>query len=73
MTLDCRKKFLELEVPGLAEKRPSLIAGDIVNIRVHEDHTVYKGIIKVVTDLTILIEGVNLEYVFSGVLYCTCI
>ncbi|KAL3280168.1 hypothetical protein HHI36_017668 [Cryptolaemus montrouzieri] len=37
---------LRLEVPGLAEKRPSLIAGDRICIRVHEDHTVTKDILK---------------------------
>lgn len=59
VTMDYIAGYLELEVPGLAEKRPSLISGDIVNIRVHEDHTAYKGVIRRVNDKTIWIEGVN--------------
>ncbi|KAF5282831.1 hypothetical protein FQA39_LY17481 [Lamprigera yunnana] len=57
-----QKKFLELEVPGLAEKRPSLIRGDIINIRLHNDHTVYKGNIFRVNDLNIWISGVRNEF-----------
>lgn len=53
--------LLELEVPGLAEKRPSLIKGDVVKIRLHGEETGYKGIIKTVNNLTIWIQGVNRE------------
>lgn len=53
--------MLELEVPGLAEKRPSLVPGDIVNIRFHEDHTVYKGIVAKITDKSIWINKMHIE------------
>ncbi|KAK4883503.1 hypothetical protein RN001_006822 [Aquatica leii] len=53
--------ILELDVPGLAEKRPSLVNGDIVNIRLHNDHTAYKGVIRTVNNLNIWIAGVDSE------------
>lgn len=55
--------LLELEVPGLAEKRPSLIKGDVVKIRLHGEETGYKGMIKTVNNLTIWIQGVNTEII----------
>ncbi|KAK5650663.1 hypothetical protein RI129_001692 [Pyrocoelia pectoralis] len=55
--------LLELEVPGLAEKRPSLIKGDVVKMRLHGEETGYKGIIKTVNNLTIWIQGVNREII----------
>ncbi|KAJ8920487.1 hypothetical protein NQ315_005356 [Exocentrus adspersus] len=54
---------LELEVPGLAEKRPSLVVGDLVDIRVHADHVVYQGVINAINDKTIHIDYVSLELV----------
>lgn len=53
---------LELEVPGLAEKRPSLVKGDTIHIRIHADHTAYAGVISKINDATIEIEEVNMEY-----------
>ncbi|KRT80959.1 hypothetical protein AMK59_5131, partial [Oryctes borbonicus] len=52
-------KILELEVPGLAEKRPSLVPGDLVRIRFHEDHTVYRAIVKKIGDKTIDIHQMH--------------
>ncbi|KAI4457872.1 dna2/nam7 helicase family [Holotrichia oblita] len=49
----------ELEVPGLAEKRPSLLPGDFVRIRLHEDNTVYRAVVKKVNDTTIDISKVH--------------
>lgn len=50
---------MKLEVPGLAEKRPSVIKGDLIEIKVHGDHTSYQGIIQQVGDRTVLIEGLH--------------
>lgn len=52
---------LELVVPGLAEKRPSVIVGDMIDIRVHEDHRAYRGVIKHVGDKTVSIRYVDGE------------
>ncbi|GJQ74697.1 hypothetical protein Trydic_g21548 [Trypoxylus dichotomus] len=52
-------KILELEVPGLAEKRPSLVPGDLVKIRFHEDHTVYQAIVMRINDKTIDIRSMH--------------
>ncbi|XP_031333840.1 putative helicase mov-10-B.1 [Photinus pyralis] len=64
-----QKTLLELEVPGLAEKRPSLIRGDVVNLRLHGDHIGYKGVISRVNNLSIYIQGVDellIEYIRSN-------
>nr|XP_022908608.1 putative helicase mov-10-B.1 [Onthophagus taurus] len=50
---------LELVVDGLAEKRPSLMVGDVIIIRLHRDHTAYEGVIKSVNDRTIWIHNVD--------------
>ncbi|XP_060525981.1 putative helicase mov-10-B.1 [Cylas formicarius] len=50
---------LKLEVPGLAEKRPSVIVGDTIEIRIHKDHTAYQGVITMVADNYVLIGDVN--------------
>ncbi|RZC34473.1 AAA 11 domain containing protein, partial [Asbolus verrucosus] len=55
--------ILVLEVPGLAEKRPSVIVGDLIDIRVHDDLTAYRGIVKCVNDKTIDISYVDDELV----------
>lgn len=55
------KGHLELAVPGLAEKRPSVIVGDMIDIRVHEDHRAYRGVIKRVNDKTVEIGDVDEE------------
>ena len=54
-----QSNMLELEVPGLAEKRPSLIVGDLLMIRVHEDHTVYNGVVKQIHDKVIWIHEIH--------------
>ncbi|KAK9743690.1 AAA domain [Popillia japonica] len=51
--------ILELEVPGLAEKRPSLLAGDFVQIRLHDEKTVYRAVVKKVNDTTIDISNIH--------------
>ncbi|CAG9818274.1 unnamed protein product [Phaedon cochleariae] len=54
---------LELVVPGLAEKRPSVIVGDMIDVRVHEDHIGYRGIIKRVNDTTVEIGDIDEELI----------
>ncbi|KAH1005116.1 hypothetical protein HUJ04_006159 [Dendroctonus ponderosae] len=51
-------KVLELKVPGLAEKRPSVLKGDCIQLKVQGDHQAYEGIIRNVTDSTVEIDGV---------------
>ncbi|XP_018580188.1 putative helicase mov-10-B.1 [Anoplophora glabripennis] len=63
VTMAVNGELLELEVPGLAEKRPSVIAGDMIEVRVHEDHRAYRGVIKRVNDKTVDIGYVNNELV----------
>lgn len=53
--------MLELKVPGLAEKRPSVLRGDYIELRLHADHTSYQGIIQEVTDKCVVIEGLDNE------------
>lgn len=53
--------MLELKVPGLAEKRPSVLRGDYIELRLHADHTSYQGIIREVTDKYVVIEGLDDE------------
>lgn len=45
--------ILVLAVPGLAEKRPSVVKGDRIEIKVHNDHTSYQGVIQKVGDKTV--------------------
>lgn len=59
MTL-IKQNTLVLAVPGLAEKRPSLIPGDTIHIRVTEDHTAYAGIVSKINNST-----VEIDYVFN--------
>lgn len=61
VTMNLNSDELELEVPGLAEKRPSVIVGDMIDIRVHEDHRAYRGVIKRVNDKTVEIGFVDAE------------
>ncbi|KAJ8920489.1 hypothetical protein NQ315_005358 [Exocentrus adspersus] len=56
---------LELEVPGLAEKRPSLIIGDLIDIRLHKNNKAYRGVIRVINDKTVYIDYVSYELVDS--------
>lgn len=57
--MELHYNYVELEVPGLAEKRPSLIQGDMIDLRIHEDHTCYRGIITRINDKTIEITDLN--------------
>ncbi|KAJ8984692.1 hypothetical protein NQ317_004951 [Molorchus minor] len=59
--VDKEGNWLKLEVPGLAEKRPSLIVGDMIDLRVHNDHRAYRGLIKKVNDKTIEIAHIDEE------------
>lgn len=64
-----QKSLLELEVPGLGEKRPSLIKGDVVNLRLQGDHIGYKGVVSRVNNVSIYIQGVDellVEYIRSN-------
>ncbi|RZC39005.1 helicase mov-10-B.1 [Asbolus verrucosus] len=54
-------KVLVLEVPGLAEKRPSVIVGDFIRIRITGDHTAYKGFVNKVNEKTVEILHVEEE------------
>ncbi|XP_044257882.1 putative helicase mov-10-B.1 [Tribolium madens] len=57
---------LILVVPGLAEKRPSVIVGDFIRIRITNDHTAYKGFVGAVNEKTVEISHVDdelLEYI----------
>ncbi|EEZ97839.2 putative RNA helicase armi-like Protein [Tribolium castaneum] len=57
---------LILTVPGLAEKRPSVIVGDFIKIRITNDHTAYKGFVGAVNEKTVEISHVDnelLEYI----------
>ncbi|XP_076260441.1 putative helicase mov-10-B.1 isoform X1 [Rhynchophorus ferrugineus] len=51
--------MLQLLVPGLAEKRPSIIVGDKVEIKVHGDHTSYIGRVERIEDQYIYINHLN--------------
>ncbi|XP_026480986.1 putative helicase mov-10-B.2, partial [Ctenocephalides felis] len=58
-----------LEVPGLAEKRPSLVVGDRAHVRIHqEDPTkyrgcrIYEGVISKVLDTAIEIDEFNKDF-----------
>lgn len=53
--------IIELEVPGLAEKRPSIIRGDEVKIREHDARVVYCGIVKDVHEKDIWISEISSE------------
>jgi hypothetical protein len=56
------KGVIVLEVPGLAEKRPSVIVGDFIKIRVSGDHTAYKGYVYRVNDKTVEITHVDEDF-----------
>lgn len=53
--------MLELDVPGLAEKRPSVIVGDSIEVKIQNDYRAYRGIIRYVHDKTIQIDQINFE------------
>lgn len=53
--------LLELEVPGLSEKRPSLIVGDLVNLRLHGELIAYKGVVASINGEILAIEAVSEE------------
>lgn len=48
-------------MPGLAEKRPSIIVGDLIDIKIHNDYRAYRGVIRYVHDKSIEIHDVNDE------------
>lgn len=56
---------LQLQVPSLEEKRPSLIKGDKIHIKVHEDDTsdnvAFEGVITKIRNSSIEISHVNME------------
>ncbi|KAL1516145.1 hypothetical protein ABEB36_000065 [Hypothenemus hampei] len=52
-------KDVEIEVPGLAEKRPSVIKGDVIEVRMPGDHTSYQGIVVRVTEKSVLLGHFN--------------
>lgn len=55
-------ELLELEVPGLAEKRPSVINNDMIDIKLHNENAeCYRGIVKKVTDKTVEIGYLHNE------------
>lgn len=59
------QEYLELTVPGLAEKRPSVIVGDEITFKKHDTFEVaYGGIIKKVTEETVWIGGVDQRLFF---------
>ncbi|CAH1967597.1 unnamed protein product [Acanthoscelides obtectus] len=54
-----------LEVPGLAEKRPSVIKGDFIDIKVcGDDHTGYRGEIVKVEDKDVWIGSIDDELTY---------
>lgn len=54
---------LELVVPGLVEKRPSVIVGDMIDIRLNSDHTGYRGFIRKVNSMSVEIGNVHNELI----------
>lgn len=48
-------------MPGLAEKRPSIVKGDMVDLRIHEDRVGYRGTIMRVNDSTVEIGSIDAE------------
>ncbi|XP_017768712.1 PREDICTED: putative helicase mov-10-B.1 [Nicrophorus vespilloides] len=63
VTMVAKKHLLILEIPGLAEKRPSVIVGDIIKIRLHNDHKVFSGMVANVNDQTVIIDHVHHAFV----------
>lgn len=58
--------MLELGVPGLGEKRPSVINNDMIDIKLHDDDKkCYRGIVKKVNDKTVEIAYLHNEYVLK--------
>ncbi|GLV31202.1 armitage [Carabus blaptoides fortunei] len=55
--------IIELTVPGLAEKRPSIIKGDEVKMREHMASVVYCGIVKEVHEEDIWIHEISPEFI----------
>lgn len=51
-------------VPGLSEKRPSLIAGDLIILRVHKAKIAYEGVITRIRDEAIWIQKMDEKYFF---------
>ncbi|KAK9884828.1 hypothetical protein WA026_009054 [Henosepilachna vigintioctopunctata] len=57
----CQSNYVAVEVPGLAERRPSLITGDLVRIRVHNDHIAYEGYIHKLQDRHVIVRSLDYE------------
>lgn len=62
VTIKYENGWFELEVPGLAEKRPSIVKGDMVDLRIHEDRVGYRGTIMRVNDSTVEIGSIDAEF-----------
>ncbi|XP_076259187.1 putative helicase mov-10-B.1 [Rhynchophorus ferrugineus] len=54
-----KRNMLQLVVPGLAEKRPSIIRGDKVEVKVHGQRISYAGNVEKIDDQSILISYLN--------------
>lgn len=51
--------MLELEVPGLAEKRPSIIPGDLIDIKIPNTECAFRGVIRYVHDKSVEIHNID--------------
>ncbi|KAK9884832.1 hypothetical protein WA026_009057 [Henosepilachna vigintioctopunctata] len=59
VTMIREDKRLKLHVPGLEQKRPSLVIGDKIHIAIHDDHTAYRGYITEIEYCYVFIENVD--------------
>lgn len=65
VTATLKKDKLEFEVPGLGEKRPSVIVGDYIRVKASSDENpiAYKGQVTRVTNDTVEISFIAHRYV----------